>query len=459
MAKRLTILFLPIGAAGHMNASIGMSEPLIGAGHRVVFATEDRFKTLLEPFGIEVAVMAGDEHHHDKYHNQHNTHNHHDHHDHHGGGGDGHEGDSAAKRNALRMLSLGMYEEMSPIERERTVSAHLGRRVDQQIALDRNVEPVIKQINPDLIVMDQHFAIPYVEACGIPYVWVQSSNPLVLTDDERTPPAYSGLSVASDKSEWKRYRQQRADIQNQNREAWSRLNDYTVSRGCAPISPNFIYESNVSQCLCVYGYPQELDYLDVRPLPPNFIRFDNLKRNDKHSTFELPDVLKQKSDEKLIYFSLGSMGAANVDNMKRLVAILGKSRHRFIVSKGPLHDTYTLADNMWGEETVPQIQVLPLVDLVITHGGNNSVTETMYFGKPMVVLPIHFDQLDNGQQIQHKGLGITLDFFRCTEEELLGAVDRLLTDKALKEKLAQIGERIRTENSLSKVPEIFEDFI
>ncbi|CAG2178846.1 unnamed protein product [Oppiella nova] len=40
--------------------------------------------------------------------------------------------------------------------------------------------------------------------------------------------------------------------------------------------------------------------------------------------------------------------------MKRLVAILSKSKHRFIVSKGVNHEKYSLADNMWGERSVPQ---------------------------------------------------------------------------------------------------------
>ena len=71
--------------------------------------------------------------------------------------------------------------------------------------------------------------------------------------------------------------------------------------------------------------------------------------------------------------------------MKRLIGILAESKHRFIVSKGPKHKQIELPDNMWGQQSVPQIQILPVVDLVITHGGNNTITETFYFGKPMIV--------------------------------------------------------------------------
>ena len=81
----------------------------------------------------------------------------------------------------------------------------------------------------------------------------------------------------------------------------------------------------------------------MRPLPPKWHRFDNLKRTDNSSHFELPEQLKNKSG-KLIYFSLGSMGGADVNNMKRLIAILAKSKHRFIVSKGPKGDEIELPD-------------------------------------------------------------------------------------------------------------------
>ena len=238
---------------------------------------------------------------------------------------------------------------------------------------------------------------------------------------------------------------------------WKDFNDYLISRGVEPLNKQGIY-INHSKYLNIYGLPLELDYLDIRPLPKNWIRFDNLKRNEVMDNFEIPPELKGKT-EKLIYFSMGSMGGADVKMMTRLVDILGNSEHRFIVSKGPCHDEYDLPPNMWGEKSVPQIQVLPIVDLVITHGGNNTVTETFYFGKPLIVMPLFVDQYDNAQRVHEKGFGIRLDPYLCTEEELLKSIEKLLNDKELNEKLQKISKRIQTENSIEKLPKIIEQLV
>jgi UDP:flavonoid glycosyltransferase YjiC (YdhE family) len=136
--------------------------------------------------------------------------------------------------------------------------------------------------------------------------------------------------------------------------------------------PEFIF-TKYSPYLNIYGFPLELDYLNMRPLPPNWYRFDNLKRTGGQHIFEVPESLREKSG-KLIYFSMGSMGGADVKLMERLITILSKSPHRFIVSKGPLHEQIELSDNMWGKQSVPQIDILSIVDLVVTHGGNNTIT-------------------------------------------------------------------------------------
>ncbi|XP_054152585.1 putative UDP-glucuronosyltransferase ugt-46 [Oppia nitens] len=214
-----------------------------------------------------------------------------------------------------------------------------------------------------------------------------------------------------------------------------------------------------SNHLNIYDFPLELDYHDIRPLNDNYYRFDNFMRKDISSEpFELPVQLKDKPG-KVIYFSMGSMGAVDVNNMKRFIVILEKSKNLFIVSKGPLGDKYDLSDNMWGQPSVPQTQVLPLVDLVITHGGNNTITECFYFGKPMIVMPLFFDQYDNAQRVHEKGFGIRLDAYMCSGVELLLAIETLLANKSLTTKLQKISQRIQTENSLTKLPQLLESFV
>jgi UDP:flavonoid glycosyltransferase YjiC (YdhE family) len=128
----------------------------------------------------------------------------------------------------------------------------------------------------------------------------------------------------------------------------------------------------------------------------------------------------------LVYLSLGSLGSADVDLMKRLVEVLAETPHRYIVSKGPQHALIDLADNMWGQEFLPQTTILPRVDLVITHGGNNTVTECLHFGKPMVVLPLFWDQYDNAQRVHERGYGVRIPTYAFEPAELTGAIDGVL---------------------------------
>ncbi|OTF74006.1 hypothetical protein BLA29_009994, partial [Euroglyphus maynei] len=198
--------------------------------------------------------------------------------------------------------------------------------------------------------------------------------------------------------------------------------------GYPEVAPNqFLFKSPHFN---IYGYPEELDYTDLISLPENFVRLDAFRR-DSSESFELPAEFKAKikPGDKLIYVSMGSMGSIDVDLMKRLVAELSKSPHKYIFSMGPAHDQYELADNMWGEAFLPQTKLLPLVDMVITHGGNNTVTETFSFGKPMIVLPLFGDQYDNAQRIMEKGYGNRMNGYLFKEGELCKMIDQMLVDK------------------------------
>jgi UDP:flavonoid glycosyltransferase YjiC (YdhE family) len=165
-----------------------------------------------------------------------------------------------------------------------------------------------------------------------------------------------------------------------------------------------------------------------------------VRRSD--ATFTLPGELRAGRGS-LVYLSLGSLGSADVDLMRRLVDVLSRAPHRFIVSKGPQGAELELADNMWGEEFLPQPAILSQVDLVITHGGNNTTTECFHFGKPMVTLPIFWDQADNAQRVDETGYGVRLATYAFEDAELLGAIDRLLADRSLRDRLATVAARVQ----------------
>ena len=147
---------------------------------------------------------------------------------------------------------------------------------------------------------------------------------------------------------------------------------------------------------------------------------------------------------KYIYISMGSMGSIDLDLMKRLVSVLGRTNHKYIVSKGPRHNEFELANNMYGDRFLPQTKLLPLVDLVITHGGNNTFTETFSVGKPMIIMPLFTDQFDNAQRIKEAGLGARLHPYEYKDEELIETIDKLLNDEQLHSRLISAAKRIHS---------------
>ncbi len=142
--------------------------------------------------------------------------------------------------------------------------------------------------------------------------------------------------------------------------------------------------------------------------------------------------------------------------MQRLVDLLATTEHRVIVSKGPLADQITLHDNQVGEAFLPQPAILPQVDLVITHGGNNTVTEAFHHGKPMIVLPLFWDQVDNAQRVDEIGFGRRLSTYGFRDEELTDAIDELLADEPLAARLAAMSTRIKSTSGTARAADLIE---
>ncbi|XP_054161847.1 UDP-glucuronosyltransferase 3A1-like [Oppia nitens] len=417
----------PINFVGPIMACIGIGEVLRDSGHRVVFAVRASWRKKLTEMGFSVEVIGDN------------------------------ETDQSTPVMDTAEQGVELIRDCMQNQSALQICFKRFSTMANILAICEADEPYYRDIidrqRPDAIILDNLINLPSVVNSGCVWIKAVSDSPLMLDmclEDSRLPPSLLGLSI-NDKSLWDYYRQQVNAIRYP---VFKLFGDWFQSHGCpAPADNQLWFPSPYAN---FYLTPKELDYTDVRPMPDNFYQFDYYKRTVNEANedvFELPKQLRQRSG-KLIYLSLGSTNSADVDLMKRLVGLLAKSEHRIIVSKGINHDKYELADNMWGEKFVPQIKVLPIVDLFITHGGNNSVTECMYFGKPMIVLPLFWDQFDNAQRVEDKGYGIRLNPYECSEQQLLQSIDSLLNDNQLAEKLKKASKRIQTERQIERIPEM-----
>ena len=75
---------------------------------------------------------------------------------------------------------------------------------------------------------------------------------------------------------------------------------------------------------------------------------------------------------------------------------------------------------------LPQVALLDRAAVAVTHGGNNSVTEALAAGVPMVVLPFSTDQFAGAAAIETAGLGTALDPNVATSADLGTAVRAVL---------------------------------
>ncbi len=417
-----TIVFFPEGAFGPTNNCVGIGDVLRDRGHRVVFVVEESFAGTLEEKGFEERLMR--------------------------------LAPPPEEPEEPGQFWKDFIRDTAPVFRKSTFEQLRGfiaptwkALLDGARYVDDRLGEIFEEVEPDVIVEDNVCAFPAIPASGRRWVRIVSCNPLELKDPD-LPPPFSGLPL-DDRSEWAAFE---AEYRASIADMWAEFNEFCQARGAPPLPEGELIHS--SPWLNLYLYPRELDYPRSRPLGATWHNLESSVRTSDPA-WSVPGSLAG-GDGGLVYVSLGSLGSGDVPLMRRLVDALAQTRHRYVVSKGPQHAEYELADNMAGEEFLPQASLLPHVDLVITHGGNNTVTECMHFGKPMIALPLFWDQHDNAQRIDETGFGIRLPTYSFGDADLAAAIDRLLDDADLRRRLGDASRRLRERPGNVRAAELIE---
>ncbi|MBQ7950541.1 MAG: glucosyltransferase [Clostridia bacterium] len=152
----------------------------------------------------------------------------------------------------------------------------------------------------------------------------------------------------------------------------------------------------------------------------------------------------EKKREKLIYLSMGTVNNDKMEFYKSCITAFQNTDYQVIMSVGNLvstEDFGELPENISVYSYVDQIAVLKKADVFVSHCGMNSVSESLYFEVPLVMLPQTSEQKGVAQRVLELGAGIKLD--QSDGAYVLSAINKILSVDTYQKNVKKIATSFR----------------
>lgn len=156
------------------------------------------------------------------------------------------------------------------------------------------------------------------------------------------------------------------------------------------------------------------------------------------------EKVSKEKNQKLIYISLGTVLNQNKDFYENCLKAFTDCHYNIVMAVGEKTDITSfghIPDNFTIKQSVDQIAILQIADAFITHCGMNSVNESLYYGVPMVLYPLHSEQRVVANRAAELGAGVKLKGSK--PKQLVKAVTELLGEKKYYENAIMLSESLR----------------
>jgi MGT family glycosyltransferase len=305
----------------------------------------------------------------------------------------------------------------------------------------RKILQIVERVKPDILVADFAFFGAHLaaELAGIPCIVIYHSG-LPFTG-KGIPPFGSGLPIAQGNKAWDQQYLRREQIISSQLDA--RLNSARKKFGL-PAFPAGILRTPYSKWLnlitSVEAIEAPRDHLAGHSLfiGPCFAK----RKNSRASHFPFEQL---RSDKYKIYVSLGTVFNNKPRVFERIISALNSPEYQVIISAGGAYKKLLqdkIPENVLLFQSVPQVDLLPKVDLVIGHGGNNSTNETLAAGKPLIVMPVGGEQGDNASRIEYLKAGLRVNIASFDEDEIAQKVKYIRSNPEFQERVSCLKEAI-----------------
>jgi len=172
--------------------------------------------------------------------------------------------------------------------------------------------------------------------------------------------------------------------------------------------------------------------------------------------------LEQLGARPCLYISLGTVFNNQADFYNLCFTAFGDTEWQVVLSLGKQVDRallHAVPQNFLAAAHVPQLEVLPRTDIFISHGGMNSVMESLYYGVPLVVIPQIMEQEATAKRVQELGLGIALDRRAVTVDALREAVSQVAHDPTFRLRVQAMQQEVREAGGYLRATDAIMQFV
>lgn len=420
----MTLLIISPDYASHLYPLAALGTNWLETGERVIVATGEATASIVESFGFEhvhlqlsrgsnPGVIRAEEQ---------------------------PEGEDETLRGFFAATRLGMVQ---------TLAFQAEARMDdlmwEPVKTARAVQQIIDEVAPETIIVD-HLAFSArlgMVAAGIEHIDVVLGHPTALplpaaAEVYGLPPAWPAAFSPQDR-EIEELRNLCTRVSESFTSEWNSALGQLAPE--VPLSTDAFAEHGD---VLVFNYPRELMSKErFRHLPPHVFIGSSVRAETSEAHIE---AWLSESDEPFVYVSFGSFLSVRGDVLHKVVTALKESNLRAAVAYGSAgaESLGDIPENWLVGEFLPQVTLLGSAAAAVTHGGNNSVTESLTFGVPTVVLPFSTDQFAGAAALEDIGFGAALAPNTVTVQELRLALNAMLClPQATREELQSLGRSLR----------------
>jgi len=325
------------------------------------------------------------------------------------------KGEDDALRGFFAATRAGMIETLAFQAR-----ARLSDLMWEPARVAREVQEVVESVRPDAILVD-HLAFSArlaLVAMGAPHADVVLGHPTALPVGDELygfPPVWP-RGFSPDPAELESLRLLCEEVSAHFTAEWNAAMA-EINPRVPPVHDAFAEHGD----LLLLNYPEELAEPERIALLPTHEFLGSAVRAEP----EDPEVSAWLAkSEPFVYVSFGSFLSERADVLARVIVAIEGLGLRAALALGSADPAVlgAIPDGWLAREFLPQVTLLMQARLAVTHGGNNSVTEAMTCGVPLVVLPFSTDQFAGAAAIEREGFGQVLPPNTASVDELADAI-------------------------------------